>query len=111
VGGCSGWPHYTQYAAAAAYGHVLAQSDLGGHAKSELDFRAFAERRISEEEDSTRTEVLGESHAFQGGVGLAQREREKVREPLSDTAFNPHWSRGHSGVTSFAESSKGQRIL
>jgi hypothetical protein len=109
--GCNRWPNDAQYAAAAAYGHILAQSNLGGHAKSEFDLRAFAQRRIGEEKDSAGTEVLGESHAFEGTVGLAQGERKKIREALSHTAFNPHWSSGHNGVTSFAESSKAQGLL
>jgi len=108
---CGGRPDHPQDAAAAAYGHILAQGDLRGHAESKLDFGTFAKRRVGEEEDSARTEVLGKSNAFQGGVGLAQGQWEKVRESLSDTAFNPHWSSGHSGVTSFAESSKAQRLL
>jgi hypothetical protein len=99
-----GRPDHAQNASSAANGHALAQRDLGGHSESDFDFRAFGERRVGEEEDSARTEVLGESDAFEGGCGLAERERKKIGKPLSDTAFNLNWRSGHSGVTSSAES-------
>jgi len=100
-----------QNAATAAYGHALTQGDLGGHAEREFDFGAFGERSVGEEKDSARAEVLRESDSFHWGSGLAQREREKIREPLSDTAFNPNRRSGHSSVTSFAALPKAQRLL
>jgi hypothetical protein len=87
--------------APAAYGHTLAESNLGGHTEREFDFGAFGERSTGEEEDTARTEILGESDAFNGSPGLTKREREKVGEPLSDTAFNSNRKSSHSGVTSF----------
>jgi hypothetical protein len=109
--GRGGRPDYTQNVASAAYGHALAQSDLGGHAEGEFDFGAFGEGSAGEKEDSAGTEVLGEADALNGISGLTKRERKKVREPLADTAFNPNWRSGHSRVTSFAESPKAQALL
>jgi len=100
-----------QNVAPAAYGHALTQGDLGGHAEREFDFGAFGERSVGEEKDSARTEVLGESDAFDGASRLAQREREKIRKPLSDTAFNSNRRSGHSSVTSFAELPRAQTLL
>jgi len=108
--GRGGRPDYSQNMPPAAHGHVLAKSDLGGHAEREFDFGALSERGAGEEEDSTRTKVLGESNAFHGGPGLTKRERKKVREPLSDTAFNSNGRVGHSGVTSFVESPKSAGV-
>ena len=88
-------PDYSQNMAPAAYGHTLAEGDLGGHAQGEFDFRAFGERGAGEKEDSPRTEVLRESDALHGGLRLTQRERKEVREPLSDTAFNSNRRVGH----------------
>jgi len=109
--GSGGRPLDSQNVAPATYGHALAQGDLGGHAKREFDFGACGQGSVGEEENTTRTEVLGESDALHGSTGLAQREREKIREPLSDTAFNPNWRSGHCGVTSFAELPKAQRYF
>lgn len=109
-GRCCG-PNHSQDTAAAAHGHALAQGDFGGHAECEFDFGAFSERSVGEEEDSARTQVLGESDAFKGSPRLTQREREKIREPLSDTAFNSNWRSSHIRVTSFAESPKAQALL
>ena len=108
---CGGGPNHPQDTAAAAYGHALAQGDLGGHPEGEFDFGAFGERSAGEEEDSARTQILGESDAFKGSPRLTQREREKIREPLSDTAFNCNWRSGHIRVTSLAESPKAQGLL
>jgi hypothetical protein len=104
-------PDYPQNMAPAAYRHTLAESDLGGHAECEFDFGPLGERGAGEKEDSTRTEVLGESDPFNGGPGLTKRERKKVREPLSDTAFNSNWRSGHGCVTSLTESPKAQALL
>jgi len=68
-----GGPDYAQYAAAAAYRHILTQRDLGRHAQRELDFGAFGDGRVGEKENSPRTEILGEPNAFH--PRLAQRER------------------------------------
>jgi hypothetical protein len=97
--GCGRRPDYSQDTAAAAYGHALAQSDLGGHAEGELDLGTFTERRVGEEEDSARTEILGESDAFEGSLGLTKREWKKVGESLSGTAFNLNWRSGHGGAS------------
>jgi hypothetical protein len=48
---------------------------------------------------------LRESDAIEGVCGLAQREREKIRKPLSNTPFNLNWRGSHEGA-SFAESPK-----
>ncbi len=98
--GWSGRPDDSQDAASAANRHAFAQRDLRRHAEREFDFGAFGQRSVGEEEDPAGTEVLGESDAFQGGPGLPKRERKKVREALSDTAFNPNWRSGHGGLTS-----------
>ena len=108
---CRGGPNHSQDSAAASHGHALAKGNLGGHAECEFDLGAFGERSVGEEEDSARTQVLGESHAFKGSPRLTQREREKIGEPLSDTAFNSNWRSGHIRVTSFAESPKAQSLL
>jgi len=77
--------------AAAAHGHAFTERDLGGHAQCQFDFGAFGKRSVGEEEDSARTEILGESYAFNRRPGLAERQREEIRESLSDAAFNPNW--------------------
>jgi hypothetical protein len=71
-----GRPLDPQNVAPAANGHALTQRDLRRHAEREFDLGAFGERSVGEEKNSARTEVLGESDAFHGGSGLAQRERE-----------------------------------
>jgi hypothetical protein len=88
--------------APATYAHALAQGDFGGHHERNLDFGPFPERGISEEEDSARTEILGEAEALNGSSRLAERKGKKVQESLSHTAFNSNWKSGHAS-TSFAE--------
>src|SRR5579862_3350974 len=103
-------PHDAQNMAPAAHGHALAQSNPGGHAQCEFNFRAFDERGAGEEKDASRTEVLGKSNAFERCAWLMKRERQKVGEPLAGTAFNSNWRSGHSGLTSFAESPKSAGV-
>jgi hypothetical protein len=102
-------PDHSQNAAPAAYGHAFSQSDLGRHAESDFDFGAFGERSVSEEEHSARTEVLGESEAFQGSGGLAERERKKIRKPLPGTALKLNWWSGHKRRPSLAEIARKAR--
>jgi hypothetical protein len=91
-----GRPDDPQNVTAAAYGHAFAKSNFGRHAEREFDLGAFGQRRVGEEEHSPRTEILGKSNSFNRSSRLTERERKKVREPLSDTAFNANWRNGHS---------------
>jgi hypothetical protein len=88
-------PDDAQNMAAAAYRHAIAEGNFGGHAKGKFDCGAFGERGAGEKEDAARAEILSESDALDRGSGLTKGERKKVREPLSDTAFNSNWRGGH----------------
>lgn len=79
----------------AADPHVFSESDFGGHTEGNLDFCTFLQGDIGEEEDTARAEILSEAKALDGGRDLTERERKKVREPLSDAAFNPNWRSSH----------------
>ncbi len=84
----------------AAHRHTLAERDLRRHAESQLDLRTLCEWCIREEEHSPRTQILGKTDAFNAIAGLTKRSSKKVREALSDPAFNLKWRSGH-WVTSF----------
>jgi hypothetical protein len=84
-----------QDVSAAADTHVFSESDFGGHAEGDFDFCAFLKRDIGEEEDAARAEILGEAKTLDGGCDLTKRQREKVREPLSDAAFHSNWRSSH----------------
>lgn len=81
-------PDHAQNAAAAAYGHAFAESDLGRHSERDFDFGALGEWSVGEEENSARAEVLGKSDAFERCCELAEGKRKKIRKPLPDAALN-----------------------
>ena len=61
---------------------------LGRHPQCDLNFGAFGEGSVGEEKDPARTEILGESDAFERFCDLSERQRKKIGKPLPDTAFN-----------------------
>ena len=110
IGRCGGTNH-SQNTSPAAHGHTLPQGDLRGHAKGKFNLATFGEGGAGEKKDSARAQILSEAEPFNRCIGLAQGKRKKIREPLSDTAFNSNRRSGHRGLTSFAESPKAQALL
>jgi hypothetical protein len=106
-----GGPGHTQDVAAAANRHAFAESDLGGHAEGDFDFGACLEGDVGEKENSARAEILGEAKSFKRGCDLAERKRQKIREPLSGTAFHTNWRSGHKRSPSLPRSREAQALL
>ena len=65
-------PCDAQNAALAAYRHAFAKSDLRWHPEREFDFGAFGKRRVREEKNPARTQILGEADTFNQGCRLSQ---------------------------------------
>jgi hypothetical protein len=102
-----GGANHTQNPSPAPNRHALTQGNLRGHSQREFDLGALGQRSVSKEKDPARTQVLGKPDAFNGYRELAKRHGKKIRESLSDSAFNPDWRRGHD-LTSFGERRKMQ---
>ena len=88
---------HPQDPAAATHAHALAEGDLRRHVECEFDLSSFMQRGIGEEKYPARTEVLGEAETFDSAGRVAQGDRKKERESLTDAAFNLNWRSGHNG--------------
>ena len=62
--------------------------------------RSFSERHVGEEEDSARTEILGEAEPFRRGCNVTQGNRQIKTETLSNAAFNTNRRIRHGRGTS-----------
>lgn len=104
---CIFCPNDAQDPAPAAYAHILAERNFGGHLQSEFDLCTFAQRHIGEQKGTTGTKVLSEAEAFGSGCCIAQRDRKVESEALPDATFNANRGDSHRRVPFLRESPGG----
>ena len=81
--------------AAAAHSHIFGQRNLGGHHESQFDRVALADLKIGVEENSTATQILGETTPFAISPWQTHCNRKLEVEALRCAAFKMDWIGAH----------------